>query len=316
MTFDVCICTHSPNITVLRQTLEALAQQTLSKDRFRILIVDNASEPRLNPEDFSQVRQAGCEIRLVHEEHLGVAFARIRAMKESAARAIVFVDDDNFLDSRFLENAEQILEKYPDVGCFSGKIKVAPGVIVPKWIVPLMGGLAIRDAGDDPIIDWFHEGWVPWLPVATASMVVTREVIDAFFREHARRPSFTRFGRRGRSGLLSGEDYFIALSAAKADKKCGYFPDLLMWHCLDARRLTFRYMLKLWFSYGVTDVRREVYLGRKPEPFKLHELSQRLLARDLKRENFRARFCYWVYQVIFVTGQAFRMTMDLRLFFR
>ena len=44
---SVIICAHNPRPDSLRRVLDSLAAQTLSKERWELLIVDNASEDPL-----------------------------------------------------------------------------------------------------------------------------------------------------------------------------------------------------------------------------------------------------------------------------
>lgn len=298
---DVCICTHRADKKILARVLTALSEQTLPRRDYQIFIIDNANEPPLHLEDFPNVT------KIVREPKLGVAHARVRAFSESTADAVVFVDDDNVLAHDFLENAARILKDHPEVGCFSGKILIPASLAVPAWIIPLLGSLAVRDLGEVAVIDWFRGDWAPWVPAATASMVLRRAVADTFLRIHATRREFSDFGRKGRYNLMSGEDFLIALSAADAGFKCAYFPKLVMSHYIRPERLTVQHMARLMLSLGVTDIKRDRYLEKKPTPFSHSELRYRLLALDFKDKDVRARFCMWLYQMVYVPGTAYRL---------
>ena len=49
----VIVCTHNPRRDVLARTLGSLRGQTLSADKWELLIVDNASKPPLPAESAS-----------------------------------------------------------------------------------------------------------------------------------------------------------------------------------------------------------------------------------------------------------------------
>jgi glycosyltransferase involved in cell wall biosynthesis len=103
---SVIICTHNPRPDYLRRVLEALRNQTLSLEKWELLLVDNASQEPVTSEswDLSWHRHA----RYIREENVGIASARLRGMQEANADLMVFVDDDNVLSPDYLSMAVQI----------------------------------------------------------------------------------------------------------------------------------------------------------------------------------------------------------------
>jgi GT2 family glycosyltransferase len=273
--FDVCICTHSPDESTMAKVIDALVSQDIGASEFEVLIIDNKSHRpiELTKEPYSKLSEAGIRTQVMREENLGVAHARIRAIKETNKEFMVFVDDDNVLAPDFLTQAKNVLETYPDVGCFSGRISFPEKMNVPGWITPLQTSLAVRECGNENIIDFFRGDWKPWVPTATASMVVRRQVLDIFMKNHGQNPRFFDFGRKGKTNLTSGEDYFIAISAADVEMKCGYFPKLRMWHWLRPKRFSFWYVAKLMGTYGITELMRTDYLKLPLTPFNTIELK-------------------------------------------
>ncbi len=306
---DVCICTHFPKKSTFALVLRALGEQTLSKKKYQVVIIDNANSPAISFDEapFSILKEMGVDSKIIREPRIGIAAARIRALNETQGETLVFVDDDNVLEKNFLKKAQEILDENSDVGCFSGKVFLHKNVAVPKWAEPLLGSLAIKDEGNEPIIDWFRGTWTKWVPAATASMVLRRSVAKTFLKNHASRPEIYEFGRKGRHNLMSGEDFLIALSAADAGLKCGYFPQLKMHHLIRADRFTLRRMAKLFFSFGITDLKRETYLNLPLKPFRAIELQHRLLALNYKNTGIKARFCYWIYEMTYVSGKTFQL---------
>src|SRR4051794_8039818 len=91
---SVIICSHNPRLDYLRRTLEALRAQTLSADRWELLVIDNASSlPLQRSADISWHPNASHIV----ESELGLGPARRRGIHEASAKLLVFVDDDNVL---------------------------------------------------------------------------------------------------------------------------------------------------------------------------------------------------------------------------
>src|ERR1022692_4717847 len=100
MKFSVIICTHNPRPDYLRRTLDALKAQTLPKEQWELLLIDNASkEPLADTWDLSWHPQA----RHIREEALGLTRARLCGISQSKGELLVFVDDDNVLSADYLE---------------------------------------------------------------------------------------------------------------------------------------------------------------------------------------------------------------------
>src|SRR5262245_18870421 len=116
---SVIICTHNPRGDYLRRVLEALRNQSLSKDRWELLLVDNASQKVLAEEWDLTWHPHG---RHVRESRVGLTFARVRGFRESTGEIIVYVDDDNILESNYLQYAQQVLVEDASLGVCGGKV--------------------------------------------------------------------------------------------------------------------------------------------------------------------------------------------------
>ena len=87
MKLTTVICTHNPRPNYLDRTLAALRNQTLKKDEWELLVIDNASDiPVADKWDISWHPNG----RHVFEPKLGVAYARQRGINETATELIVF----------------------------------------------------------------------------------------------------------------------------------------------------------------------------------------------------------------------------------
>src|SRR5262245_14202970 len=108
--YSIIICSHNPRPDYLRRTLSALEQQTLARERWELMLIDNASNERLADVWDLTWHPNG---RHLHEGELGLTRARLRGIKEARGDILVFVDDDNALASDFLERIEPIPQRYP-----------------------------------------------------------------------------------------------------------------------------------------------------------------------------------------------------------
>jgi glycosyltransferase involved in cell wall biosynthesis len=80
MQLSVIIYCHNPRIDYLLRVLKALSEQTLLKERWELLLIDNASDQRIAE---SCTLSWHPNARHVREENLGLTSARLRGIGRS-----------------------------------------------------------------------------------------------------------------------------------------------------------------------------------------------------------------------------------------
>jgi len=241
---DVCICTRNPRRDVLRTALEALGRQTADKALFRVLIVDNGSTPPIAPSDCEPLARSGVTFRVVQEPRPGVPFARLRAIEETRAPIVIFVDDDNELADDYIATAVQIFADEPELGCVGPKLLPGPSVHLPAYLKPLLFFMAIR-VDDAPYTTALTDAATSAVNHPPgAGMVARRQVVDLYleFRDDL--------------GQLSGycEDLLVTLQARRVGLLCAYRPQLSLRHHLDPKRFQMRAMARSFIKQGRSEV--------------------------------------------------------------
>jgi glycosyltransferase involved in cell wall biosynthesis len=216
-----------------------LARQTLVRDNWELVLVDNASpEPVALP---PEIRDS-IEARLIVEPVLGLSSARTAGMRVSQGSLIVFVDDDNVLDQGYLAQVVRIFAEHPNLGAIGGvstpEFEKAPA----SWQSEFFGLLALRDLGPEPRIS---SGvcppgsrvtqYPPFAPIG-AGLSLRREAADGWITSAT--------GRRGQD-LTSGEDNDLVLFIMERGWTVGYFPELRLTHLIPAGRLEPGYLERL-----------------------------------------------------------------------
>jgi glycosyltransferase involved in cell wall biosynthesis len=271
---SVIICAHNPRSAVLAKVLCSLERQTLAKQSWELVIVDNNSSP---PLDATSLDAGGLlALRVIREERIGLNFARCRGIAEARAPLLMLVDDDTVLDHDYLENAIRIARSEPGIGAFGGICR--PGFQLPtsRWQKKLLVFLAVRDYGPQPLTSR-KDCWGEWEPIG-AGMVFRREVGQKFVEMVNSVPEAQRLDRSGKS-LLSGGDSLLARAAYRVGYACSYQPSLKLSHHLKKSRLGARYLLRLMEGHGRSYVLLQRALGQPVEPLALSELFDRLSYR-------------------------------------
>ena len=106
---SVVVCTFN-RADHLSRLLDSIESQTLSKNRYEVIIVDNNST-----DDTPDIARAFCEehsnVVCVTEENQGLAHARNRGMEEARGVFVAYTDDDAVLPETWLEKAANIISK-------------------------------------------------------------------------------------------------------------------------------------------------------------------------------------------------------------
>jgi glycosyltransferase involved in cell wall biosynthesis len=235
---SVIICTHNPRSDYLSRVLQALDSQTLSKDLWELLLIDNASEKILSTEiDLSWHPNS----RHIREDQLGLTPARLRGIKESKSDILVFVDDDNVIDSNYLEECLSIFNKYPLLGAVGGSVIAETESPLEEWQKPYLFFLAVRDVSK-PI--WgnisFNDRNLPY----GAGMSIRRDVAMHYREIVKDDPIRILLDRKGNL-LSSAGDVDLALTAYDCNYGTGLFPSLRLTHLIPSKRLQAEYLLRL-----------------------------------------------------------------------
>lgn len=242
----VVICTHNPDAKKLARVLESVFEN--KNAHYRVVIIDNASS---NSDYLSQLKQFPIEV--MFEENVGNSYARYKGMQQQLNNELlVFVDDDNLLSNNYIEKALDFANEFQDVGVFGGETLPSRDLKFPSWKIPLLPYLGIRTLDQkSPFIKESTLAWNEAQPIG-AGMCIRPEVTRHFLAS-SQIPKYFALGRVGRK-TCSGEDSFIANQCAHLGLKWAISKDLRLVHEINPNRLHIKYLVRLLFNYGYSDV--------------------------------------------------------------
>lgn len=290
MDISVIVCTHNPRQDYLQRTLDGLRAQSLPRDNWELLVVDNDSSEAVGEPD----------ARVITEPKLGLAHARITGIKAAKGSLIVFVDDDNVLAPDYLENALRILGEMPMLGTMgAGQIVPEFEISPPEHLKPWLGWLALK-ALDAPKWSNIMREYAA-LPVGAGLCV--RSNIAHKYVEQYERAGFTVGGRRGRNDLSGGEDFEMSFVACLLGFGMSVWPELKMVHLIPKNRLTEDYISRVvaGSKASVALLEYKWFSKKWRAPFWPHIVYHHLMAmrrlkgidRKIEAAWMRARYRVW-----------------------
>lgn len=241
-TVSVIIPTHSPHLGRLTRTIAGLQSQTLPKEQWELVIIDNRSPTPINL-DLSWHPAA----RVVREERLGLTNARLAGGAATQGEVLVFADDDNVLAANYLEDVAKLFAERPKLGAAGGKSLPEWETTPESWVHEFSGTLALRDLGNESqVVGSDVKGYPSCAPVG-AGMALRRSAWEAY-AESVKQDSTAPTDRSG-GELTSGGDNDIVLRVLRAGWEVGYFPQLSLTHLIPAGRLSKEYLARL--NHGI-----------------------------------------------------------------
>jgi glycosyltransferase involved in cell wall biosynthesis len=234
----ILVCTHNRS-DLLRGALESLEQQSLPRDRFEVLVVDNAST------DDTQAVVAACaargrvDIRCVHEAELGLDAARNRGVREAKGEIIACLDDD----ARARQDwAAEVLEGFRrhDAAILGGRVDLMWNDPRPAWFSDVLLRYLIHCDYGREVVAVSSPPWLYGTNVAYRKSLF--EKIGLFRLD---------LDRKGAS-LMGGGDTELFQRAHLRGYRLLYLPSLVVSHLVPVFRLTRAFFRERLFYSGYT----------------------------------------------------------------
>jgi glycosyltransferase involved in cell wall biosynthesis len=253
------LCSRNPRLDYLDRVLQALENQTLSKNEWELIIVDSASSIPLK--ETLDLRLLS-NVRFFREESSGYISARIRGIRESIGEILVFVDDDNVLSPNYLMEADRIGREFQMLGIWGGSVTAIYETLPPPWFFQYEYLISVRSI--------FRDSWTnmptiepPW--IIGAGMVVRRQLalnyainISADLKrlELDRNPTCIR----------GAEDIDLMLSVCDQGYGRGVFTSLYLTHLIPRNRCTLGYLSTIAKdNFASIEIIRHCRGERKPQ---------------------------------------------------
>lgn len=243
---SVIICTYNRD-KYIYSVLESLAKGTLSPGGYEIVVVDNNCTDNTNEEVARFcANYPDINLRYVVESNQGLSYARNRGIIESKGDLLVYVDDDAFVNDRYLENYEELFERRKE-------ISAAGGPIIPHY-----------ESGIEPSWMTYHlkRLLTGYLYFGKAERNFPGENYPGGGNAAYRKDVFeiiglfnVDLGRKG-SNLGGGEEKDIFSKMKAAGMRIVYTPGSILYHSIPDYKLEADYFKKVTYGIGVSERRR------------------------------------------------------------
>lgn len=218
----------------------SLLNQTLPKNDYEIIIVDNASTDGTS--DYVNLEfLPATNFKLILEPVPGISRARNRGLAESQGRFVAFTDDDAVVGPNWLKNILNAFEHDSCPACVGGKVEAVLEGGRPSWLTAdMMDFLAVLD-----------------LPMGKTILSEAQYVVGvnmAFDKEKIEDPNFFN-----ESFKKYNDEIFVMNKIRESDGKILYDPEILVKHRIPRERLSWKWFMKRWFWQGASNAYLDIY---------------------------------------------------------
>jgi GT2 family glycosyltransferase len=224
---SVAICTYD-RYELLGGVLAALAAQSGAVPEFEVVLVDNTPDPDRSQLEYRRHRGLP-RLRWVHEPVKGLSRARNRAVAETTAPIVAFLDDDA------VPVADWLAALFAAFAALGRDAMAIGGRVTPQFLGPrpawlgdaLLPYLSVTDLGERLRVIEDHE----WIVGANMALRRTALELCGGFPEH--------LGRKGSGAtLLSNDETAVLVDIRARGGLIGYTPQASVAHLIDPARLS------------------------------------------------------------------------------
>lgn len=227
----------------LPQVLDSLKRQTLDKNLFEIVLVNNNS-PGKTEEIALQFQKDNPDIafRYYLETQQGLSYGRNRGIAEAKGSYITFIDDDAFLADDYLEVIYQYFESHQKVAAIGSKILLHYEEIKPDWENKYLNSLlGYFNIGDE--FKKFPKSDYP----RGSNMSFRMDVFEKVGGFNV------NLGRKGGNLAGSEEKDIFKRIYQYPELEVVYIPNALVYHCVPLERTTTAFIQRQGIGTGQSE---------------------------------------------------------------
>ena len=248
---SLIVATYNRSASLIN-ALESVAQQNAPASEWECIVINNNSSDD-TPERFAEFAAAHPDLnmRMVTELRQGLSFARNRGIRESEAEYIAIIDDDERISPDFITSYISLFDSTPDAVAAGGPIVAEYPSGRPRWMShfterPVANTMYFGDK-----VREFPEGRIP----GGGNMAMRRSAVRRYGVFD------TSLGYVGDS-LIGGEESDLFERLRIAEAKYYYVPTAVMYHIIPPEKLTQKYLSRLSYNIGVSQLRRAKFYHR------------------------------------------------------
>lgn len=236
---SLIIATYNRAQSLLR-TLRSVVSQSAAPELWECIVVNNNSTDN-TAEVFARfaAENQGFDLRMITEVKQGLSNARNAGITASKGEYVAIVDDDETLESSYIESYIEFFDSFPTAMAAGGAVRAEYESHRPRWMSHYTERMIANPIDLDVVVTLFPSSSVP----AGGNMAFRREIFD---RVGLFNP---RLGRNGQS-LIGGEENDLFARLRAAGELLYFVPNAAIYHHIPDAKLTDEYFDRLSYNVG------------------------------------------------------------------
>ncbi|WP_199120907.1 glycosyltransferase family A protein [Pedobacter sp. ASV28] len=248
---SIIVCCYN-SASRLPETIKHIALQEIPKDiPWELIVVNNNSTDNTTTVALAEIQKYESLIsrsKIVDEPQPGLSHARHKGVDKANYEYVIFCDDDNWLEKKYVFTAYEILLNNPKIAACGGESDAVSDVSFPDWWEDYKGGYAVgKQAEETGDVTWRKYLWGAGLSFKKETYL---EVSNKF-------PSL--LSDRNGLELTSGGDSELCMRLILKGYRLFYSSQLNFKHFISEDRLTLSYREKLYHSFKESGKINRIY---------------------------------------------------------
>lgn len=239
LAISIVICTYNRD-EYIQEAMESLYNQTLAKEAFEVIIVNNNSSDNTEQVCTNFIAtHLDAQFYFFNEQQQGASFARNTGAKLSKSPLLCFMDDDAVAEKNYLQRIIHFFESNPNTGGLGGKIIPRYLPSEPKWMSYFVSSL-VGNFDYAQTVTEFSPNKYP----LESNMIIKKEDFIAVNGFNTALPGVIGNFRIGGEG----KEFFLKLKAI--GKSIYYDPSIIVEHVVETKKLTSEYLYRVASGIG------------------------------------------------------------------
>jgi glycosyltransferase involved in cell wall biosynthesis len=236
---SVVICSYNRADYIIN-AIDSLYWQTLPKELFEVLVVDNNSIDNTQELVERYIKEhRDFNIVYLTETRQGASFARNTGAAVSKGALLCFMDDDAVAEPHFLERIQTFYNTHADADGLGGRIIPRYIPAEPRWMSHFVSSL-VGNFDYSKTVTVFKQGKFP----LESNMTIRKSLFEGIGGFNTALPGVVGTLRIGGEG----KDFFLRLQ--DQGKKIYYDPSVIVHHVVEVKKLTPHYMYRIASGIG------------------------------------------------------------------
>jgi glycosyltransferase involved in cell wall biosynthesis len=227
------ICTYNREKHLIN-ALNSFKNQTISKNEFQVIVVDNNSRDNTATVVKGFIKEnPSLVVSYIFEETPGLSAARNRGWREAEAPVIAYLDDDAIADSNWLKAFVSFFEKNINAAGAGGKVIPLYEAGEPVWMNKYLNGFVGKKDCGLPEREFDKKMKYP----SGNNMAWKRDILQ-------------EIGGFNPDLQFRSDDKYIFLEVKKVSDEIWWVPEAIVEHVVDEERLAYDNFKKLFLKTG------------------------------------------------------------------